>query len=102
MIFVQNFEHLARDFSSKSEQVESFVSNAGATSELIRHFVHMATLKWLSGKMFGLKKCSAKTPRCLSATCCHTFQWPFAEVTYTTVFFTYRQRLGSLSSNLSR
>eukprot|EP01053_Blabericola_migrator_P002430 Blabericola_migrator_1__2429@NODE_1684_length_4009_cov_40_832319_g1078_i1_p1_GENE_NODE_1684_length_4009_cov_40_832319_g1078_i1NODE_1684_length_4009_cov_40_832319_g1078_i1_p1_ORF_typecomplete_len1238_score184_67EH_Signature/PF15611_6/7_8e02EH_Signature/PF15611_6/0_22_NODE_1684_length_4009_cov_40_832319_g1078_i1743715 len=57
MTLAKSVDAWCKAFRYESSRIEPLNSIAQATPDLIRHFVHMATLKWLLGKMMGMSHC---------------------------------------------
>eukprot|EP01053_Blabericola_migrator_P002575 Blabericola_migrator_1__2574@NODE_1728_length_3911_cov_14_265349_g1115_i0_p1_GENE_NODE_1728_length_3911_cov_14_265349_g1115_i0NODE_1728_length_3911_cov_14_265349_g1115_i0_p1_ORF_typecomplete_len997_score159_22DUF1424/PF07232_11/0_25_NODE_1728_length_3911_cov_14_265349_g1115_i01093099 len=76
MTLVQSLHTLFKASWSDFRRLEPFNSNAQATPILIRHFVHMAILKWLSGTLLGTNLCSANARQFLDNMVGeHVFGW---------------------------
>eukprot|EP01053_Blabericola_migrator_P008242 Blabericola_migrator_1__8241@NODE_426_length_8602_cov_18_656825_g336_i0_p1_GENE_NODE_426_length_8602_cov_18_656825_g336_i0NODE_426_length_8602_cov_18_656825_g336_i0_p1_ORF_typecomplete_len1158_score173_20_NODE_426_length_8602_cov_18_656825_g336_i045177990 len=60
MTLVQNFGTLLKTFWFKARWVKPLNVSAEATPDLVRHFVHTATLKWLVSKLRRNSACPAE------------------------------------------
>eukprot|EP01053_Blabericola_migrator_P011608 Blabericola_migrator_1__11607@NODE_697_length_6827_cov_16_681361_g506_i0_p3_GENE_NODE_697_length_6827_cov_16_681361_g506_i0NODE_697_length_6827_cov_16_681361_g506_i0_p3_ORF_typecomplete_len240_score31_51DUF3563/PF12086_8/0_3_NODE_697_length_6827_cov_16_681361_g506_i09041623 len=75
MTLVQSLSSVSKASWFKSQRLHPLDSRAEATRALVRHFVHMVTLKWLSGKMVG-GQFPTRAQQCLENTLSeHVFTW---------------------------